>query len=162
MAANNNPDVQSAVKELVITRVFDAPRDLVWKVWTDAKHMAHWWGPSGFTTPVCELDVRPGGTIRIHMQGPDGVVYPGGGAFREIVEPERLVFTTTAFEDEQGNAPLEVLNIVTFTDLGGKTKLTLHAVVLKATPDMAGPLSGMEQGWNESLDRLAEYVGQPG
>jgi len=82
--------------ELVPTRVFDAPRELVWKVWTDPKHVARWWGPHGFTNPVCELDVRPGGAIRIHMRGPDGTVYPMTGVYLEVVEPERIVFTSAA------------------------------------------------------------------
>jgi uncharacterized protein YndB with AHSA1/START domain len=93
------------------------------------------------------------------MQGPDSVVYPNKGVFREIVEPERLVFTSSAFEDADGNPQLEVLNTVTFAEHeGGKTKLTLHATVVKATPEVAGPLSGMEAGWNQSLDRLAQTL----
>jgi len=67
-------------QQLVLTRVFDAPRELVFKVWTDPKHVARWWGPHRFTNPVCELDLRPGGAILIHMRGPDGVVYPMTGA----------------------------------------------------------------------------------
>ena len=142
-------------RDLVITRVFDAPRELVFEMWTDPKHVVHWWGPKGFTNPVCELDVRPGGAILIHMRGPDGVVYPTKGVFHEIVEPERLVFTTSTFEDEAGNPQLEVLNTVTFAELGGKTKLTLQAVVVKLAPAVAAALAGMEEGWSQSLDRLA-------
>jgi uncharacterized protein YndB with AHSA1/START domain len=159
MATRNSPAAKSANRELVITRIFDAPRELVFKVWIDPKHVAQWWGPYEFTNPVCELDVRPGGAILIHMQGPDGVVYPNKGVFREIVAPERLVFTSSAFEDADGNPQLEVLNTVTFAEHeGGKTKLTLHATVVKATPEVAGPLSGMEAGWNQSLDRLAQTL----
>ena len=145
-------------RDLVITRTFDAPRELVFKAWTDPTHVAQWWGPKYFTNPVCELDVRPGGAILIHMRGPDGVVYPMKGVFHEIVEPERLVFTSSAFEDEEGNPQLEALNTVTFAEHEGKTKLTLHAVVVKATPAAKGALQGMEEGWNQSLDRLAEYL----
>ncbi len=143
---------------LVITRVFDAPRELVFKAWTDPKHVAQWWGPKGFTNPVCELDVRPGGAIRIDMRGPDGVLYPMKGVFHEIVEPARLVVTTSALEDEEGNPQLEVLTTVTFAEHNGKTKLTLQAVVVTAAPAAAGALAGMEQGWRQSLDRLAEYL----
>ncbi len=148
----------SVVKELVLTRVLDAPRALVWQMWTDPKHLAQWWGPKGFTNPVCEVDLRPGGALVIHMRAPDGTLYPSRGVFHEIVEPERLVFTTTAFEDEQGIPQLEGLNTVTFSEENGKTKIVLKAVILKATPEMAGPLAGMEQGWSESLDKLAEHA----
>ena len=84
--------------ELVLTRVFDAPRELVFKAWTDAKRVAQWWGPHQFTNPVCELDARPGGAIRIHMRGPDGTVYPMTGVYQEVVEPERIVFTSAALD----------------------------------------------------------------
>jgi uncharacterized protein YndB with AHSA1/START domain len=77
MAAGNV--IAHEEQELVLTRVFDAPRELVFKVWTDPKHLARWWGPRGFTNPVCELDLRPGGAILIHMRGPDGTVYPMTG-----------------------------------------------------------------------------------
>ena len=98
----------SAARDLTITCAVDAPRSLVFKMWTDPKPMAQWWGPKGFTNPVCELDVRPGGTIRIHMRGPDGIVNPMTGEFREIVEPKRLVFTVVA-EDATGNHLIESL-----------------------------------------------------
>jgi uncharacterized protein YndB with AHSA1/START domain len=155
MTLMNSP---SSPRELVINRTFDAPRALVFKVWTDPQHLAQWWGPSGYTNPVCEVDLRPGGAIYIEMTGPDGVMIPNKGIFREVTPPERLVFTTFAFEDEQGNPQLEVLNTVTFTENNGKTHLTLRAVVMQATMEVAVPLSGMEQGWNESLDRLAEEL----
>ncbi len=145
-------------KELTITRIFDAPRELVFKAWTDPKLLQQWWGPNMFTNPVCELDPRPGGRINVVMRGPDGMDNPMGGVFREVVEPERLVFTSTAFEDEAGHAKMENLNTVTFTDLGGKTQMTLHVVVLHADEDMVFALSGMEQGWNESLDHLASLL----
>jgi uncharacterized protein YndB with AHSA1/START domain len=147
-------------KELTVTRIFDAPRELVWKAWTDPKLLARWWGPKLFTNPVCELDLRPGGAILIHMKGPDGVVYPMKGVFHEIVEPERLVFTSSAVEEEEGNSLLEAINTVTFAEHNGKTKLTLHAVVVKATPEAAWMLAGMEEGWSTSLDRLAEEMTQ--
>jgi len=145
-------------KDLTITRIFDAPRELVYKAWTDPKLVAQWWGPRQFTNPVCEMDVRPGGTLLIHMRGPDGVVYPDKGVFHEVVAPERLVFTSSAFEDEQGNPQLEVLITVTFTELYGKTEVTLQADVLKSTPEVEAPLSGMEEGWKQSLDKLAENL----
>lgn len=150
-----NPAIN--VQPIVITRGFDAPRAIVFKMWTDPKHMAQWWGPDGFTNPVCELDVRPGGAIRIDMRGPDGTVYPMTGAFREIVEPERLVFTAEAL-DQQGTAALKVLNTVSFAEKNGKTTLTLQARVTRATTEGMGYLEGMEPGWTQSLERLATQV----
>jgi len=147
----------SEEQELVLTRVFDAPRELVFKVWTDPKHVAQWWGPHGFTNPVCELDLRPGGAIRIHMRGPDGTVYPMTGVYQEIVEPERIVFTSAAL-DEKGHPMFEVLTTVTFAELGGKTKQILRARVIKKTAQAAPYLAGMEAGWTQSLERLAAYV----
>lgn len=141
--------------ELVLTRIFDASRELVFRAWTDPRHLAQWWGPNGFTTPVCEMDVRPGGAFLFHMCGPDGTIYPNKGMFHEVVPPERLVVTTSAFEDEAGIPQLELRNTVTFAEHDGKMRLTLHAVVVKASSKMAGPLAGMEQGWSQSLDRLA-------
>ncbi len=157
MAVRSEPVAAAPVRELVLTRVFDAPRALVFKAWTDPKHVARWWGPGGFTNPVCEWDARPGSPIRVDMTGPDGVVYPMGGVFHEIVEPERLVFTTIGL-DEKGNALHEVHNTVTFAEHEGKTKLTLHAVVVKAAPATAAALAGMEEGWSQSLDKLSEHV----
>jgi uncharacterized protein YndB with AHSA1/START domain len=108
------------------------------------------------------LDVRPGGLIRIDMRAPNGTIYPMNGVFHEIVEPERLVFTGTAMEDEHGKPQLEILNTITFEDFNGITKLTLHAVLVtkdfKMTPQVAAALAGMEQGWSESLYRLGDEL----
>jgi uncharacterized protein YndB with AHSA1/START domain len=145
-------------RELVLVRTFDAPRSLVFKVWTDPMHLARWWGPQGFTNPVCEADARPGGAIRINMTGPDGTVYPMSGVFHEVVEPERLAFTCHAHLSAEGHASLEVLNRVTFEEKDGRTTLTVRALVVKAGPEMAAALGGMEIGWNQSLDRLGEEV----
>lgn len=155
--ATDRPTNTLAQRELVITRVLDAPRALVWKAWTDPKHLAQWWGPKGFTNPVCEVDVRPGGTIRIEMTGPDGVVYPMSGVFREIIAPERLVFISIA-EDKEGGPLLEALTTVTFAEHGGKTKLTVDARAVALVATAVQYLEGMEAGWSQSLDRLATYV----
>ena len=144
-------------RELVLTRVFDAPRELVFKAWTDPKRVAQWWGPHRFTNPVCDLDVRPGGAIRIHMRGPDGTVYPMTGVYNEVVEPERLVFTSAAL-DADGNPMFEVLTTVTFAEQGGKTKQIMRARVIKSTAEAAPYIKGMEAGWTQSLERLAESL----
>ena len=149
-----------ARQELLLTRIYGAPRSLVFKAWTDSNQMARWWGPRGFSNPVCELDVRPGGLIRIDMRGPNGTIYPMKGVFHEIVEPERLVFTSTAMEDQNGKPLLEILNTITFEDFNGITKLTVHARLVTKnfvlTPQVAAALAGMEQGWSESLYRLGD------
>jgi uncharacterized protein YndB with AHSA1/START domain len=157
MAAPTRAAVQPNKRTVVITRVFDAPRELVWKAWTDSKHMAQWWGPQGFTNPVCEMDVRPGGALRIVMRAPDGAEHPMKGVFREIVEPERLVFTAVA-EDENGNPLLEALTTVTFAKQGGKTKLTVHACAVGLAAVAERMLEGMQAGWTQSLDRLEAHM----
>jgi uncharacterized protein YndB with AHSA1/START domain len=156
MAAENTARKRMP-QDLVITRIFHAPRELVFMAWTDPEHLKQWWGPKDFTNPICELDLRPGGAIRIHMRAPDGTLYPMMGVFHEIVTPERLVFTTAAL-DKQGNPMFEVLTRVTFIEYGERTELTLTARVVKAKPAAAPYLSGMEQGWNQSLDRLALQI----
>ncbi len=143
--------------ELVLTRVFDAPRELLFKAWTDPKLVAIWWGPHQFTNPVCELDARPGGAIRIHMRGPDGTVYPMTGVYQEVSEPERIVLTSAAL-DERGHPMFEVLTTVTFVEQGGKTKQILRARVIKSTAQAAPYLKGMEAGWTQSLERLSESL----
>jgi len=158
MDTRSNPAVGPAERELVLTRVFDAPRRLVFKAWTDAKHVAQWWGPHGFTNPVCEVDVRLGGAIRIDMRGPDGTVYPMTGFYQEIVEPELLVFTASAL-DAEGHPLFEVLTTVTFAEQGAKTTLTMHARVVTATPEAAPHIAGMQEGWTQSLERLGKYLG---
>ena len=147
--------VRKGVPDLVITRILDAPRDLVFTLWTDVKHVAQWWGPRGFTNPVCELDVRVGGAIRIHMRAPDGRTHAMTGVFREIVAPERLVFSIVV-PDENGKPLFEVRTTVLFENDGGKTRLTLRATVIMQTDAAAPYLAGMDQGWNQTLDRLAE------
>jgi uncharacterized protein YndB with AHSA1/START domain len=146
------------LSKLVLTRTVAAPRALVFKAWTEPKQMARWWGPKGFTNPVCEVDVRPGGAIRINMRAPDGAEHPMTGFFREVVPPERLVFVCLALPDEDGNPRLEVVTTVTFAERAGKTTLTVHAAVMRADPGTEAALAGMETGWTQSLDRLADLV----
>lgn len=145
-------------KELRITRIFNAPRELVFDAWVNPKQLAKWWGPRDFTNPTCEVNAKPGGKIYIDMTAPDGTSHPMGGHFDKIVRPELLVFTALAFDDAQGNAQLRVVNTVTFIEEKGKTKITLHAEVIHATPAVADALAGMDQGWNQSLDRLDNLV----
>jgi uncharacterized protein YndB with AHSA1/START domain len=157
MSSIDNMQVERKGNELTITHTLNAPRSLVFKVWTDPFHLAKWWGPKGFTNPVCEIDVRPGGAILIHMRGPDGTVYPMSGEFREIVAPERIVFVSSAL-DKNGSPLFEVLTTVTFVEVGHSTKLTMHARASKIKPEGAPHVAGMEEGWKQSIVRLEEYV----
>jgi uncharacterized protein YndB with AHSA1/START domain len=142
---------------VVISRVFDAPRALVWQAWTDPKMMAQWFGPRGFTSSVPELDVRVGGKLRIVMHGPDGNDYPMKGVFSEIVKPERLVFSNIAI-DTHGNHLLEGETTVTLSEQAGKTTLTVKAHMIGKVPIAAQMLAGMEAGWTQSIDKLGELV----
>jgi uncharacterized protein YndB with AHSA1/START domain len=141
-------------REIIITRVFDAPRALVFKAWTDPKHLAQWWGPRGFTNPRCEMDVRPGGLIRIDMRVPNGTIYPMTGVYLEVVEPERLTYTSGAL-DEKGKQLFEFLHVVTFAERNGKTTLTIKSQVVKTTAAAAKYIGGFEAGMTQSLEKLA-------
>ena len=144
-------------KEFIITREFDAPRELVFQAWIDPKHLAQWWGPKGFTNPVCEWDARPGRNIYVVMRAPNGVDYPMGGEFREIVAPKRVVFTSGAL-DEKGNLLFEFLHNVTFVGRNGKTILAIRSRVVKTTAGANKYIGGFEAGMTQSLERLAAYL----
>ena len=152
-----------AKKELILTRVLDAPRELVWKAWTDPKLVSKWWGPRGVTTPTCEMDVRPGGEMYIVMlAGKElgsfaGTEWPMKGTFEELTPPERLVYMSAALDDKRG-IMLETRTILTLEKLDKKTKMTMKIVVTKISPGGEFALAGMEQGWNQSLDKLGEFV----
>jgi uncharacterized protein YndB with AHSA1/START domain len=140
---------------VTLIRIFDAPRHLVWKAWTDPKMVAQWFGPRGFTSTVDALDVRVGGTLRIVMHGPDGNDYPMKGEFREVAPPERLVFTNIAI-DNDGKHLLEGETTVILSENAGKTTLTLQTHAIGLVPIAPQMLAGMEAGWNQSIDKLAE------
>lgn len=140
---------RASKREVAITRIFDAPRELVFKAWTDPKHLAQWWGPKGFTLPGCEMDFRPGGAYRFVMRGPDGKDYPFHGVYLEIVEPERIAFTAI-IDNAPGN---ELVTTATFAEEGGRTRLTV-----KQTVPTEPYARGQKQGWTESLERLADHL----
>lgn len=142
---------------LTITRVFDAPRELVFRAWTDPEQLAQWWGPHGFTNPVCETDPRPGGAWRIDMRGPDGTIYPNKGRYLEVVEPERLVYTDIVDDgaDAWGDTPPpSTVQTVTFEDEDGKTRVTTVIRVGSIEARDAMIEMGAIAGWTESLERL--------
>jgi uncharacterized protein YndB with AHSA1/START domain len=158
MATNGSID-----REIIITRVLNAPRELVFRAWTEPVHLMRWWAPKGCTTPFCKIDLRPGGKFHYCMRMPEGRDIWGIGVYREIVAPSLLVYTDS-FADAEGNPvppahygmsashPAETLVTVTFEEHEGKTKLTLrHAI-----PVSVEEREGTEQGWIEMLDRLAE------
>ena len=148
-----------AEREVTITRIYDAPRELVFSMWTDARHLAKWWGPHGWTNPRCEADARPGGKILIHMQGPDGVPHPMGGEFHEVVPHERIVFTSFV-ELPDSTRVIESRNTVLLEALGKRTKVTMHAHGIGFTEMAKHMLAGMEAGWAQSLDKLAGIAAQ--
>jgi len=154
----------------VISRVFDAPRELVFKAQAESERLEQWWGAKGFTTRVIKLDFRPGGVFHYSMRTPDGKEMWGKFVYREILAPERIVFINS-FADKEGNTiqapfsqtwPLEVLNTLTFSEHAGKTTLTIRSVPYKATKEeretFETGLDSMRQGFNGSLDRLADYL----
>ena len=154
MAAANSAVSESSDFEVLITRIFDAPRDLVFKAWTEPEHLARWWGPRGFTLLSCEMDLRPGGSYRFHMRGPDGDDHWPQGVYREIAAPERLVLTWTWADSDRNPVPPETVLTVTFEEDHGKTKLTLHHGVFESI----SMRDEHHSGWNSTLDRLGEYV----
>jgi uncharacterized protein YndB with AHSA1/START domain len=154
-----------AASLITITRVISAPRELVFKAWTEPQLLMRWWGPKGFTTPFCKVDLRPGGIFHYCMRSAEGRDYWGKGVYREIVVPERIVYTDT-FSDKEGNVvspvaygmsqdhPLEALVTVTFDEYQRKTKVTLQ----HAGMPLSAERSGAQQGWTEMLERLAKEL----
>ena len=143
--------------KVAITRVFDAPRALVWQAWTDPAMMAQWFGPRGFTSSVPELDLRVGGALRIVMHGPDGNDYPMKGVFLEVAPPERLVYSNIAL-DKDGNHLLAGETTVTLSEQDGKTTLYLVSHMVGRVPIAPQMLAGMEAGWTQSIDKLGELL----
>lgn len=153
MAATTSAAAEPAERVLVLTRTFDAPRELVFKAWTTPEHLVRWWGPKGFTLPSCEMDLRPGGAFRFLMRSPEGTDHRLHGVYREIAPPERLVFTWT-WVDAEGTPGHETTVTVTFEEDGAKTRLTLHQAIFESV----GARDAHEGGWTECLERLAAYV----
>jgi uncharacterized protein YndB with AHSA1/START domain len=144
--------------EMVLSRLVGAPRDLVWEVWTNPKHLARWWGPRRFSNPRCEVDLRVGGALHIDMCGPDGAVYPMAGRFLEIVKPQRLVFSAIPLNSE-GAPVMEGTNAIEFHEMGPMTRIVVRTTIEKVhVPIALRYLEGREQGWSESLYRLAELL----
>jgi uncharacterized protein YndB with AHSA1/START domain len=142
-------------KTFTITRVLDAPRAAVWQAWTDPDEMAHWYHPRGLTTPrgSVDVDLRVGGRYRYTMVAPDDAQYPTGGVYREVVEPERLVFTWGDPGDPDDEAPVAT---VTLEDLGEQTRMTFRLDGVAGAPGD----DGVYDGWASALDVLAEHLAE--
>ena len=154
--ARSDEAPSTAGREVVETRLFDAPRALVFDAWTKPEHVAQWWGPNGFTTTIHEMDVRPGGTWRLTMHGPDGRDYRNRIVFVEIARPERLVYKHVP---ELGTEPVSHETTVTFTERGGRTQVTVRMVFpTRATLEHVIRTYGVVQGLTQTLSRLALHL----
>ena len=174
MSEKNNGAPKSSAQDFVFSRVFDAPRELVWKAWTEPGRLEQWWGPKGFTLQVAKFDLRPGGEFHYSTSGPAGLPMTGKmwGKFvyREIVRPEKIVFVNS-FSDESGGItrhpmsptwPLEVLNTQTFSEHQGKTTVTLRGGPINATELERSTFvlghTPMQVGFAGTFDQLAAYL----
>ncbi|HVZ12948.1 MAG TPA: SRPBCC domain-containing protein [Bauldia sp.] len=146
-------------KEVLFERVLDAPRAAVFQAWVDPKQLAEWWGPETFTIARATLEPRIGGSLFIEMKGPDGALYPMKGRIVDHVDNERLVFLNWILETAPGVFEMESVTSMVLADAGaGKTKLTLHQRVTKATDKAAFALFGMEEGFRQTVDKLVRFV----
>jgi uncharacterized protein YndB with AHSA1/START domain len=158
-------------EDFVMSRVFDVPRDLLWKCFTEPERMKQWWGPKGFKVLSVKMDLRPGGSYHYGMQSPDGHAMWGKFVFREVIPQERLVFINS-FSDEKGgitrhpgneNWPLELLSSFTFEDMpDGKTKFTVRWAPHNANEEERKSFDtnrdSMRQGWGGTMDKLEAYL----
>ena len=170
MPTSDKSSQSPADRELVITRVFDAPRELVWRAFTESDRLAQWWGPADFTMLTRTLDFRPGGVFHYAMRAPDGQVMWGKFVYRDIQPPERMVFIS-AFSDADGNVtrapfsptwPREVLNTLTLSETDGTTTLTLRGGPINATEEERETFwkaqESLRQGFAGTFDKLAAYL----
>jgi len=153
MDARTSAAAEAGERELVITRIIDAPRHIVFQAWTEPDRVARWWGPQGFTTVYHDMDIRPGGAFRVCMRSPEGAEHWKQGVYREVVEPERLVFTF-AWEEADGKPGHQTLVTVTFAERGDKTELRLHQAVFETIARR----DEHQHGWTSTLERFAEYL----
>ena len=144
--------------EVEVTRTYDAPRELVFEVWTKGEHLKHWYAPAPFTVPEVESDPTEGGIYRLAMRSPEGEVFWTRGTYLEVAPPERFVMSQGVLGPD--DKPLfEAITTVTLTEVGGKTTVTVRERVERIfDPAAAGPLSGMEEGLHMVLDNLTEYL----
>jgi uncharacterized protein YndB with AHSA1/START domain len=161
---------EAAAPDFVLSRVFDAPRELVWKAFTESQHLMHWWGPKGFKMVSCEVDLRPGGVFHYGMESPDGHKMWGKITYLEIVPPERVVHTVSFSDENRGVTrhplaptwPLETLAVITLSEQNGKTTMTVNWKPHNATEEERATFDrshdDMRKGWGGTMDQLAEYL----
>ncbi len=157
MSKNNVAKDLPVLPQVSINRLFEAPVDLVFSMWTKPEYLIKWWGPQNNVNSICEMELRPGGTIRIVMNMEDGGVIHVHGIFNEVIAPCRLVFTTIK-EDETGTARMEVLHTVSLTEEKAGTRMVMNVVIVKTGPEFIDSCQDMETGWNQCLGRLAEQL----
>ncbi|MEH7307893.1 SRPBCC family protein [Neobacillus drentensis] len=166
----NSATMNPEKSELVITRTFNAPRELVFKVWTEPEHLKHWWGPKGFALDINKFELRPDGIFHYRMRSEDGHEMWGKFIYREIISPEKLVFINS-FSDEEGNTvrapfspiwPLEILNTLTLSENEGKTTITLRGGPINASEEerkrFVEEFESMKQGFGGTFDQLHDYL----
>jgi len=165
---------KEGAKDVVITRIFDAPRDVVYAAWTQPEHLARWWGPENFTNPVCEMDLRPGGRFHIVMEGPDGERYPMKGEYLEVVPGERFAYTNDMSEQSEAwhdmlkpgrkkgdlEPHVHATTAVFFEDQGKRTRVTVRMTFVTEALRDSHVRVGMNQGWTESFVRLDALLAQ--
>lgn len=152
--ANSATDAPAGEREIVLARTYDAPRELVWRAWTRAEHLAHWWGPNGFTTTTSEMEVRPGGVWRFMMHGPDGTDYPNLVEYAEVVEPELLVYTHGDGENRERDFHVTV----TFTEADGRTTVTSRMLFATAEGRRQAIGFGAVELGKQTFGRLVEHL----
>ena len=145
-------------RQLTLNRTFDAPRALVWKAWTDPAHLVHFWGPHGMTTPVCEIDLRPGGTFHTVMRDPDGNEHPSTGVYLDVTAPERLVFTDAYVSAWEPSEKPFMTMVLTLTEDGDKTNFTAEAKHWSVDDRQSHQDMGFESGWGAMTERLADHL----
>ncbi len=145
-------------RELVLTRLIDAPREAVYRAWTEPELLKQWFAPKPFTTPVAELDVRPGGASLIVMEGPDGALMPNPGVYLEVVPNEKLVFTNAYTKAWEPSEKPFMTVVLTFEDEGGKTRYTARALHWSVADRETHEQMGFHQGWGLCADQLAEVA----
>lgn len=150
MNREENPK-ENAGRELLVTRTLNAPRELVWEVWTDPGHIKHWWGPNGFTNTINKMELKPGGEWELVMHGPDGTNYYNKSIFREIVRPERIVY-------EHVSTP-KFTTTITFTEQGNKTLIRWHMLFESAEQlEQVVKVFKADEGLRQNVDKLEEYL----
>lgn len=168
--AERKSNPQNSIESFAISRTFDAPRELVFKAWTERERMMQWFGPKGFAMPIAKMDFRPGGTFHYCLRSPDGMEMWGKFVYREIAPPERIVWVN-CFSDKDGGIgqhpmmpswPREMLSTATFAEEGRKTTVTVTWVPINATAEEVQAFEnmrgGMNQGWSGTFEQLENYL----